>query len=209
MECLETAPVKIVVRPGLRVLAIYAEIDAKNGMPLHRLNADLHPRNRYVYDIVIIIQYSHYVLRITIPPRVGLPRRRASVIIYRIENVNVVGEIVRQEFFRAIRQCINQELHTIVFPEFVAIAFTDAGLKFRGMDIECQVKIFLVPQSVDGRMPRMASERLAFKRHCIRPTPFRKIAIKRDVHVGLECADRVLEVRRPYSRSDKNTSREQ
>src|SRR5438552_8552458 len=43
--------------------------------------------------------------------------------------------------------------------------FTDTGLKFRSMNIECQVKIFLVPQSVNGCMPRTASERFPFKPH--------------------------------------------
>ena len=71
-------------------------------MPLHRLDTDLRPRNRNFYDIVIIIQNSHYVLRITIPARVRLPGRCAPVIVHRVENINVVGEIVGQEIFRAV-----------------------------------------------------------------------------------------------------------
>ena len=102
MEHLEAAPIKIVIGSRIRILAVYGEIDPKNGMPLHRLDTDLRPRNRNFYDIVLIIQNSHYVLRITIPARVRLTGRCAPVIVHRFEHINVVGEIVGQEIFRAV-----------------------------------------------------------------------------------------------------------
>src|SRR5450755_531875 len=82
MEYLETAPVKIVIHSGLRIFAIYGEVDPKNSMSLYRWHTDLRPRNRHLHHIVIVIQNSNLVPRTTIPLGIGMSCGCAPVVVH-------------------------------------------------------------------------------------------------------------------------------
>src|SRR5436309_2722768 len=149
VEDFQAAPVEIIVLAGRGVFPVNAEIYS-DARPDFGREADFTPGHGDFDDVVIVIKDFHRVARRSGPFWVGRARGRSPVVIYGIEDIDVVGKIVGEKLpfgcapfdcapfgcaqglrqgarLGAMEAGVNEELHAVVFPELVAVVLADHG----------------------------------------------------------------------------------
>src|SRR5437879_9528895 len=214
VEDLQAAPVEIIVLAGRGVFPVNAEIYS-DARPDFGREADFTPGHGDFDDVVIVIKDFHRVGRRSGPFWVGRARGRSPVVIYGIEDIDVVGKIVGEKLpfgcapfdcapfgcaqglrqgprLGAMEAGVNEELHAVVFPELVAVVLADHGTELGAMNVEGEIEVRRIPERVNCGVARMPAQGPTCKAHTPCAFPVAEVALELGRSRGLRSSKQTL-----------------